>query len=271
MRRNPLKNLNKMTPIEIQSKLDNAKALDFGTIFSQSIELYKKSWLQGFLLQLFVMILVSPFIIMLYVPFIMMLISQSDSGQFDPNAMDGVFAGFSVFYIILFIIGILIIGAIQFALNAAFFRILRNLDHGQEARTADLFYFLKGKYLGKLVLIMLVTILISIPAALLLYLPLIYVMVPLSFIGIMFSFNPEWTVGEIVGSSFRLGNKKWLLTFGLLVVSYIMVMLLTLVTCGIGSLFITAFMYHPIYFIYKETIGFDDTNELNQIGEVVAF
>ena len=260
-----------MTPTELQSKVANAQALDFGTVFSQSIELFKKSWLQGFLMQLFVMIMVLPFMIILYVPFVMMIISQSESGQFDPNAMDGFFAGFSMLYIILFMIGIIVIGAVQVALNAAFFRILRDLDEGREAKTADLFYFLKGKYLGKLILLMLVTILISIPAALFFYLPLIYVMVPLSFIGVVFAFNPEWSIGDIVGSSFRLGNKKWLLTFGLLIISYIAIMILTFITCGLGSLFLAPFMYHPIYYIYKETIGFEDMNELNQIGEAVVF
>lgn len=260
-----------MTPTELQSKIDNARALDFGTIFSQSIELFKKSWIQGFLLQLFMMILIAPFIIMLYLPFIMVIINQSNSGQFDPQAMNGLFAGFSILYLIMFVIGLVIIGTIQFALNAAFFKILRDLDQGLEAKISDLFYFMKSKYLAKMILMMLVTVVIYIPAAMLCYLPLIYVMVPLSFIGILFAFNPEWSVGDILSSSFGLGNKKWLLTFGLLVISYILIIILTFITCGIGALFLGPFMYHPIYFIYKETVGFEDLNELNQIGEEVVF
>lgn len=260
-----------MTSTEFQSRIANAREMDFGTIFNQSIELFKKSWLQGFLMQLFVMILMLPFIIILYVPLIMTVVAQSESGQVDPNGMDGLFAGFSMMYILLFTIGILVIGAIQVALNAAFLRILRDLDAGREVKTSDLFYFMKGEYFGKIFLLMLVTILISIPAALLLYLPLIYVMVPLSFFAIVFAFNPEWSIGDIVSSSFRLGNKKWLLTFGLLLVCYIVIMILAIVTCGLGSLFLSPFMFHPIYFIYKETIGFEDVNELNQIGQREGF
>lgn len=260
-----------MTSTEFQSKVANAKALVFGTIFNQSIELYKKSWLQGFLMQLFVMILMLPFMIILYVPFILMIINQSESGQIDPNAMDGFFAGFSIFYILLFMIGVLVIAAIQMALNAAFFRILRSLDQGREVKTSDLFYFMKGQYFGKIVVLMLVTILIAIPAALFFYLPLIYAMVPMSFFTIIFAFNPEWSIGDIVGSAFRLGNKKWLLTFGLFVVSYAAIMILTMVTCGIGSLFVAAFMYHPTFYIYKGVIGFDDLSELDAIGEKEVF
>lgn len=260
-----------MTPSEFQSRIANAKDLDFGTIFSQSIELFKKSWLQGLLLQLFVMILMIPFFIILYVPIVMAAISQSQSGQFDPNSVDGLFAGLSVIYILVFIVGILIVGCVQVALTAAFCRILRELDEGRNAKTSDLFYFMKGKYVSKILLLMLVTILIAIPAALFFYLPLIYVMVPMSFFTMTFAFNPEWSIGDIVSSSFRLGNKKWLLTFGLLLVSYMAIMILTVVTCGLGSLFLTPFMYHPIYYIYKETVGFDDFSELDQIGEEVVF
>lgn len=267
---NPL-NYTKMTPTQFQSKIANATKMDFGTIFNQSIELFKKSWLQGFLMQLFVMILMLPFTIILYVPLIMTLVSQSASGQVDPNAVDGFFAGLSVVYILLFIVGILVIGAIQVCLNAAFFRILRTLDAGNEVRTSDLFYFMKGEYFGKVLLLMLVTVLISIPAALLFYLPFIYVMVPLSFFAVVFAFNPEWSIGDIVSSSFKLGTKKWLLTFGLLMVSYIMVMILAIVTCGLGSLFLASFMFHPIYYIYKGTVGVEESSELNEIGERDVF
>ncbi|TDU42773.1 hypothetical protein BXY82_0172 [Gelidibacter sediminis] len=255
-----------MTPNEFQSKLANAKALDFGTLFNQSIELFKKSWLQGFLMQLFIMILMLPFILIIYVPLIMAIVAQSESGDFDPNNVNGLLEGFTVVYGLLFFLGIMVVAAMQLALNAAFFRILKALDEGAEVRTSDLFYYLKGAYFGKLLLLMFVTVLIAVPAALAFYLPLIYVMVPLAFFAVIFAFNPEWSVGDIVASSFRLGNKKWVLTFGLLVVSYILMMILTLVTCGIGSLFLAPFMFHPIYFIYKETIGFEDTSELNQIG-----
>lgn len=261
----------RMTPTEFQAKITNSEDLDFGTIFNQSIELFKKSWLQGFLMQLFVLILMVPFFIVLYVPIIMMAVSQAESGQFGPNDMNGLFAGLSALYVLFLIVGILIVGVIQIALTAGFYRMLRSIDHGLEPRTSDLFYFMKGKHLSKILLLMLVTLLISIPAALFFYLPFIYVLVPIAFFSIVFSFNPEWSVGDIVSSSFRIGNKKWLLTFGLFFVSYIAIMILTMVTCGLGGLFITAFMYHPIYYVYKATVGVEDSNELNQIGEEVVF
>lgn len=260
-----------MTLAEFQEKIANAKDLDFGTIFNQSIELYKKSWLQGFLMQLFVMILMIPFFTILYLPFIMNIVAQSETDYANPNDLNDVFGGLSIVYILLFIVGVVLAGTLQVALTAAFYRILRTLDEGREAKTSDLFYFLKKQYLGKIFLLMLATVLIAIPAVLLFYLPFIYVIVPMAFFTPIFAFNPEWTVGDIINSGFRLGNKKWLLTFGLLVVSYIIVVILAMVTCGLGSLFLAPFMYHPIYFIYKETVGFDEQSELNQIGEDIVF
>lgn len=256
-----------MIPEEFKSRIANAVDLNFGTIFSQSIELYKKSWLHGFLLQLIIIVLVLPVILIIYVPIIMVMVSQSQSGQFNPDSIDGLFAGLSVVYSIVLIIAVLAIAVIQMMLVAGFYKMLRNLDEGREVKTSELFYFMKGKYIGKLLLLMLVTLLIAIPAILLFYLPIFYLMVPISFFTIIFAFNPEWSIGDIVGSGFKLGNKKWFLTFGLLFVSYLAIMILTFLSCGIGSLFLTTFLYHPIYFIYKGTVGFDDLTELNQIGE----
>lgn len=263
--------IKKMTPSEFQAKVTNASNLDFGTVFNHSIELFKKSWLQGFLMQLFIMVLMIPFFLILYVPLIMTVVSQSETGNFDPEDVNFLFEGLSVAYMILFIIGIVIVGGIQTALTAAFYRILRNLDYGQQAKTSDLFYFLKGEYLGKILLLILASVIIAIPAVLLFYLPFIYVIVPMSFFAVVFAFNPDWTVSDIVGSSFRLGNKKWLLTFGLLIVTYMLLMILTTVTCGLGSLFVGAFLYHPLYFVYKQTVGFDELSELDKIGQEVVF
>ncbi|WP_418510781.1 hypothetical protein [Corallibacter sp.] len=242
---------------EIQSKINNAPSLDFGDIFNESIQLFKKSWLYGFLLQIFVMIITSPFIIIMYMPMFVAAMASVENGEtFDPDSMDAFFAGMSVLYMIGFFVGILIIAVLSLALNAGLYKVIKKLDYNEEVKVGDLFYFFKGNYIGKLIVIMLVTMGISIVAAILCYLPLIYAMVPLSFFMVIFAFNPDLSVGDIVKLSFMLGNKKWLITFGLLVVSYIVLLILTIVTCGLGSLFLSAFMYHPIYLIYKKVVGF---------------
>lgn len=262
----------------ILEKIRNAKPLDFGTIFNNSIELFKKTWLQGFLLQLFVMVISLPLIIILYVPFIIMMISQTGEGYYESDSVSTFFAGFSILYILFFIVGILIIGAIQLALNAAFFRIMRNLDDNKPVTTSDFFYFLKGKHLSKVFLLMLASVLISavagflailasIPTLFLSFLIFLYLVVPMSFFTVFFAFNPELNVGDIVKASFKFGNKKLLLAFGLIFVSSLLATIVGGLLCGIGTLFTSAFVYHPVYLMYKEIIGFQDTYIIDTIGD----
>jgi hypothetical protein len=263
MKLNKQQRMSKITVI--LEKINQAKPLDFGTIFSDSIELFKKSWLYGFLFQLIVLIITLPFIIVLYVPFVKSIIEQSKSGSVDPDVFGSLFAGFTGLYLAFFVLGLLAVTVFQMALQAGFFRIVKNIDDGNEVQISDLFYFLKGKYFGGVTLLTLTIILISIVAALLFYVPLIYAMIPLSFFTIVFAFNSELSIGEIVKISFSLGTKKWLISFGLFIVTYVIVVFLTLLTCGIGSLFLSPFIYLPLYFVYKQVIGFEEENPVEVI------
>lgn len=251
---------------KLLGKIERAKELDFGTIFSESIELFKKTWLQGFLMILFTMLIMLPLIIVFYVPLIGAVIAQQESGYADTDGFETFFASMSVLYIIFVIVGALVAGAVTVAINAGFYRIMRKLDYNETVVTSDFFYFVKKQYLSKTFMLMLVSILIAIPSALLCYIPLIYMIVPLSFFAAIFAYNPDLTIGEIVKVSFKLGNKKWLLSFGLIVVSSLLSNIVGYILCGIGLFFTAAFTYHPIYLIYKKTIGFDDNDEIEKIG-----
>lgn len=249
-------------------KIERAKELDFGTVFNESIELFKKTWLQGFLLQLFTLIVMLPLIIVLYIPLIGLIITQQESGYSDPEVFNGFFAGMSVLYIIFVIVGILVLGAISVTLNVGFYRIMKKLDFNEAVTTSDFFYFVKGKYLSKAFLLMLVSVLIAIPSALLCYVPLIYVIVPLSYFAVIFAFNPELSVVETVKASFKIGNKKWLISFGLIIISSLLAQIVGFVMCFVGVLFTATFVYHPTYLIYKKVVGFDEQNAIDEIGAI---
>ncbi|MDB2462556.1 hypothetical protein N9W61_00410 [Algibacter sp.] len=248
------------------SKIEQAKDLDFGIIFSESIELFKKTWLQGFLMLLFTMLIMLPIMIVFYIPFIGMVLAQQENGYTDTSGMENFFGGMSVLYVLFLIAAVLVLGAVTFAINAGFYRIMRKIDNNEQVLTPDFFFFVKKQYLGKTFMIMLATIGIAIPSALLCYIPLIYTMVPMSFFAVFFAFNPDLTVGEIIKVSFKLGNKKWLISFGLIIVSALLANLVGYLMCGIGLLFTTAFTYHPIYLIYKNVIGFDEHSAIDEIG-----
>lgn len=245
-----------MTLQDIQQKIKDAPALTFEDIFNKSVDLFKKGWLYGFMLQIIILIITLPFLIVLYGPLVVSIMAQSKSGHFDSNIFSSLFAGFTAFYLIVFVFGILAAIVFQLALHAGFFRIMKAIDQGEEVKASDLFYFLKGKYFGSVTLLMIATILVSLIAALLCYVPLIYAIIPISFFTIVYAFNPELSIGDIVQISFNLGTKKWLISFGLFFVTYLLVIVLTILTCGIGSLFLSPFIYLPLYFIYKEVVGF---------------
>ena len=57
-----------MNSTEIKSKIQNADALDFGIIFNQSIELFKKVWVQGLVMLLLNIVLAIPVIMIVYIP-----------------------------------------------------------------------------------------------------------------------------------------------------------------------------------------------------------
>ncbi|OUR94367.1 hypothetical protein A9Q87_01630 [Flavobacteriales bacterium 34_180_T64] len=255
-----------MTYQDIQSKINLNKALDFGDIFNKSIALFKKSWINGLILQLCMFALALPFIIIIYVPFVIMMIAQQESGYSDPETFSAFFAGFSIVYLILLFVGIMVLSVVQVGMYAGFFRVLKALDHNESVKTSDLFCFLKMKYFGRIVLLMLASFIISVIAIVLCYFPIFYAMIPLSFFTIMFAFNPDLSTGDIVKLCFSIGTKKWLITFGLIFVSSILASFVGFLLCGIGALVTTAFTYHPLYFIYKEVIGFDKQDEIQQIG-----
>lgn len=243
----------------ISNKITENKPLDFGTIFSDSFDLFKKTWIQGLIHQLFVILLMLPFIIAIYIPFIMLLIAQA--GEMDsssPEVFSTFLAGFSIGYVLFFIIAMIILGGLSLALNAALYRIIKMLDHDQQVQTSDFFYFFKGRYLGKLIGLMFVSMVIAVVSAMACYLPIFYVMVPMTFFIPFFAFNPELGIGDIISFAFKLGTKKWLIGFGLILISSILASVVGALLCGIGTLFTAAFVYHPVYLIYKETIGFND-------------
>jgi uncharacterized membrane protein len=107
---------------------------------------------------------------------------------------------------------------------------------------------------------------ISLLAVLLCVFPIIYVMVPVTLINVVYAFNPDLSASNIVNASFKLGNKKWLITFGLIIVAGILAQFVGMIMCFVGVMVTAAFAYLPVYFIYKDSIGFNESNVIDEIG-----
>ncbi len=233
----------------VNERILASRNLNFGSIFGRSIELFKKVWLQGFITLLLTFVTILPFYVLFYLPFI-------GAGISDPEMMrtEEVPPAILILMMVLFPFLLMAVMTIALALNAAFLRICRQKDLNENGREAY-FYYLKKQYLGKSLVLSLMMIGLAFLGMLVCGIGLIYVIVPLYIIPAFLAFDKELSPIEIVKASFSLGNKNWLVVFGL---AFLMGLLaeLGILLCIIGVFFTAMLAKIPAYFIYKDSIGF---------------
>lgn len=240
-------------------KVGQAKPLDFGEIISNSIDLFKKVWLKGFVVIL--ILVIAAMIISLAFGFIGLAPDAYDFNYgFDLESFSSFYSQNALYSVPQTIL----VSTLTLALVAAFYRICKQVDSGETGQD-DYLYFFKKEYFAKVFMLGIIYTLIATVAQLLFLIPYIYVFVPLSYFAVIFAFNPDLSEMEIVKVSFALGNKKWLITFGTLFVMGIIGMLGAL-ACVIGLLFTISIIYLPVFLIYKEVIGFKAHSEIEEIG-----
>ncbi|WP_339841306.1 hypothetical protein [uncultured Maribacter sp.] len=235
----------------ITQRIKSKPDLVFGTIFSRSIELFKKVWLQGFIILLLTFVVILPFYIILYIP--MIAAGITDPEAIRNNELPPMVAIAMGILSPVFAIGV---STFALALNAAFLKICRQKDIGEES-SDDYFYFFKEGRLGKVFILALYTIGLAILGLLACGVGLIYVIVPLSLIPAFLAFSNELSPLEMVKASFALGNKNWLVIFGLVFVTGI-VAELGFILCCVGVLFTAMLSKVPTYYMYKDGIGFNE-------------
>jgi hypothetical protein len=225
--------------------------LSFGDIFSKSFDLFKKVWLQGFIILLLTFVVILPFYIILYIP--MIAAGITDPEVIRNNELPPMVAIAMGILSPVFAIGI---STFALALNAAFLKICRQKDIGEEV-SDDYFYFFKEGRLGKVFILALYTVGLAILGLLACGVGLIYVIVPLSLIPAFLAFSNELSPLEMVKASFALGNKNWLVIFGLVLVTGIVAELGFLLCC-VGVLFTAMLSKVPTYYMYKDGVGFNE-------------
>ncbi|MCB0462808.1 MAG: hypothetical protein KDC81_08905 [Flavobacteriaceae bacterium] len=243
---------------EIQSKIQNAQHLDFGNILDLCIKMFKEVWLKGFLMIIIVAAAAGA------LTFLFSAIGLA------PNPYDTTWMGDFNFYsyytsnALYTLPQAILIASLTIGLLAGFYKTCKQTDLN-ESSSDDLFYFFKGSYISKILMLGIIYAIIATVAQILFVIPYIYAFVPLSFFAVVFSNNPDLTETEIVKISFSLGTKKWLLTFGLIFITGILGML-GMIACFIGVLFTISIMYLPVYFVYRDVVGFEDDSEIMKIG-----
>ncbi|MGC1515814.1 MAG: hypothetical protein WA810_09590 [Maribacter sp.] len=235
----------------IIQRIQANRELSFGTIFSDSFDLFKKVWLQGFITLLLTFVTILPFYSMLYIPMIAAGITYPEAMR--DNELPPMVALAMGLLAPVFAIGVSMFGL---ALNAAFLKICKQKDVGIESND-DYFFFFKEGRMGKVFTLALYTMGIALLGMVACGIGLIYVLVPLSLIPAFLAFSEELNALEMVKASFKLGNKNWLVIFGLILLTGFVAQLGMLLCC-IGILFTAMLSKVPTYFMYKEGVGFEE-------------
>lgn len=243
----------------VKHKIENAPNLDFGNIISDAIELFKKVWVKGFLMVLFIVI----------AAVILGFIFQTIGLAVDPTIlMEGVTAESLVqFYsqnALYSLPQTILVSTLTIALLAGFYRMCKHEVKGQTPND-EYFYFFQKEYFSKALMLGIIYAITAAVAQALFLLPYIYVFVPLSYFSIIFSNNPELSEMEIVKLGFALGNKKWFISFGTMIVCAILGCL-GVIACFIGIILTISIAYLPVFLIYKDVVGFDTHSEIDLIG-----
>jgi hypothetical protein len=153
---------------------------------------------------------------------------------------------------------------VTLAFLAAFYRMCKQFILG-ETENDDYFYFFKKEYFSKVFMLGIIYSGIAVLAQLMFIIPYLYVYIPLSFFAVVLANNPEMGELDIIKISFKLGNKKWFITFVTMFIAGIIGML-GILACGIGILFTLSIVYLPSLLIYKEVVGFNGNTEIDSIG-----
>jgi hypothetical protein len=241
------------------NKISNAKELDFGDIISETIEVFKKVWLKGLIT--IVLIIIPVFLI----GFLLGLLGLGtdpylfDNG-FDITAIASYYSSNVIYNIPQTIIG----STLTLAYVAAFYRICKSIITG-ENETDNFFYFFTKEHFVKVFILGIIYTAIATVAQLLFFVPYLYVFVPLSYFAVVLSQNTNLSEIEIIKVSFALGNKKWLLTFGTMLVAGILGML-GIIGCFVGLFLTISIVYLPSLLIYRSVIGFNETSPIDEIG-----
>ena len=241
-------------------KIHESTTIDFGDLFNESVSLFKKVWVQGLILQLLTGIIMLPVLMGFYIPYFKLVLNMSSNGVIDsPDFIPELISSYGISDLLWLYLFLFVVSLISYVLYLGFFRVIRQIDQGEVFIFSELFYFFKSSSIRKSLGIGVTCVIIYIIAALLCFLPLFYVIVPIMYLLPVYAYNSKLSISEIVKISFAFGNKKWGITFLTLLLNAMLIYVVSLVTCGLGGIFVSCFIYLPQYIIYKKVIGFDDS------------
>lgn len=243
----------------ILQKIESHKELLFETIIKDSFELFKKVFAYGILKVVMEGALIYGFQFIFMLPSFALL-GLGENENFDITA--------GILMVLMYFAGIFLYIFVLFFLNVGFYRVCFQQEFGLNINIDVFFYALRKKYWVKTLVLSLLTSLSLIVAFLFLVLPVFYMMIPISFVAVVYAFNIDLSIRDIFSIAFKLGNKYWLVLFLSSIVAVFMSML-GIFACFIGIMATQSFIYMPFYTAYSKVVGFDSeiASEIDMIGK----
>lgn len=260
-----------MNPTErrIEEIKTNGYNLDFGTVFNNAFENYKKIALYGGL---------GFFVFSVIIVFAAFIVAISlfgvSASSFNPQSLAGFkLTNFSGVFIISYLLGVSLFTAMITPFMAGFLKMADSAQNNQEFAVSDLFSYYKSPYFSALFTGALLISLVGVGLSLLLE------TIGIQILGAVFSllisfftflYIPLIVFGNLnamdaIKGSVVLVTKQPAVILGLIVVAYIGSMV-GFIGCCIGVFFTLPFMYSMHYTIYCAIIGTNSTSELDEIG-----
>ncbi len=245
----------------IFQKIEKANKPDFGDVLSKSFELFKKVWEQALYHVLIGMVTVLPMIVLIYVPYFIFIFSiggQNLYGDYQEPNITPYIPGLIIYAIVVFAL-IFVVQAIVLGITVHFYHVLKKVDNEETTDVVSYLDIVRNNF-KKLLQLSLATFGVAILAMLLCYVPIFYVMVPLNLVGVFYAFNQDLSATDVIKACFKFGNKFWLIIFGLILISSIIAQA-GIILCFVGVFFTAYFIHLPLYYLYKDSIGFEEKSE----------
>jgi uncharacterized membrane protein len=257
------------TERKIEEIKTNGYNLDFGTVFNNAFENYKKIAVYGGL-AFFVFSAIMAFAVFI----VAITIFGISASSINPQSLAGFkLTNFSSLFIVSYILGVALFTAIITPFMAGFLKMADSAQNNQEFAISDLFSYYKSPYFLALFTGALLISLVGVGLSMLIEFTGIQ---PLGLVfSLMISFFtflyiPLIIFGnlnaiEAIKGSFILVTKQPVIILGLIVVAYIGSMV-GFIGCCIGIFFTLPFMYSMHYTIYCAIMGTSPKSELDEIG-----
>jgi hypothetical protein len=256
--------------MSVQTRIEEIKnegySFDFGEVFNQSIEHFKKIALMAGIVFILLTLISGAFV------FGIMAVGFGISGFTD--TMTGFAMGsFSTVGMVAYMVVVVIISGLMAPIHAGLLNMVYLAAHGRDFSISTVFGYYQTKYFKELFLVAVLRTLLNtvISFALL--------STGVQFVGMLFTYllmfflmlsTPLIIFGECkaiesIKLSFMIVARQFFVLLALVIVSLIICCLGFIGLC-IGIFFTAPFIYATIYAIYDHIVGTDGADELDEIG-----